>query len=910
MRTISRILFFALTLLLCSVVCTDIVFGQEQGKYKVSGRVIAEASGKPLPEAALSLRNDKLERMERVKTNEDGEFSFLVPDGTYKASVTFPGYNYKNVVFVVRGASVDLGTIMMPDEIKSESSVIIRKSNTGSYSVSKTAVDSDKRVVTGKIVELSIKRSRPLSLCKVFFSFLDGSKAARTVTLDDGKFRVSLPAGKYKILIERTGYRSRSFEVCVLTDDIDLGEIVLEIGEEIEAAAVEAASLISRHGTRLVYDVSKDPDAGRISMTEMALRIPELKLASRNGQFEFEQQRFQTILINNAESGLINVHRQYPMEFITASYMKSIEIVMPGDTEYNNDQPIMLITLARSLPYGFASNIQLTSDTKNNHAPSLDMVANSPLVGVGFGYEFQYSGAPALTNETIREIMGDGSDISTIESKTTSQEWSDAHNMKMNIFRAFADEKINVNASLNALISDARSNVLSQTGTFDTNGLSLSESRTVTDGHSHSPFRLNGGLRVRGSFGRPLTKTLKKNQWSVAYTLSSTQQDTRTDYSGSGTQLSSNGTLEHKVQAALDMRELLIGPLFASFSSKGGYYNRRYNSNSSYLEEIESLDYTQQVAFLNLAVLGSALDKRLGFNLLLNSEYLGNSGSFVNGSAVTPLDYSDFNLNPSLGMSWNLKRSSITASWSRTVKRPGIRQMNPYIDRSNPYYIRTGNPELKGAEIDQYSIGFIVRPAVQWIRDASVRASYSTTKNDISRIVLTDADGLATSTYANLGERHGVGFSGMISITPRRDLSFSVIASYSWNKAVMPGGLENEFSSFISTVSASWTPRWFELSGIVKLAPSTSSVQTRQFILEPYGELSIARYFEKPHLGVALIMSDAFHPGGFKQSSIMGAGFVQYNNVERTGRHIIARVYWRFGRFRPSETVNIKAYDM
>ncbi len=261
-------------------------------------------------------------------------------------------------------------------------------------------------------------------------------------------------------------------------------------------------------------------------------------------------------------------------------------------------------------------------------------------------------------------------------------------------------------------------------------------------------------------------------------------------------------------------------------------------------------------------------------------------------------------------MSWNLKRSSITASWSRTVKRPGIRQMNPYIDRSNPYYIRTGNPELKGAEIDQYSIGFIVRPAVQWIRDASVRASYSTTKNDISRIVLTDADGLATSTYANLGERHGVGFSGMISITPRRDLSFSVIASYSWNKAVMPGGLENEFSSFISTVSASWTPRWFELSGIVKLAPSTSSVQTRQFILEPYGELSIARYFEKPHLGVALIMSDAFHPGGFKQSSIMGAGFVQYNNVERTGRHIIARVYWRFGRFRPSETVNIKAYDM
>lgn len=775
---------------------------------------------------------------------------------------------------------------------------------------SSKADESNKRVVTGKIVELVKGKSRPLSLCRVFFSFPNGSRAARTVTIDDGKFRVSLSAGRYKVLIENTGHRSRSFEVAVLTDDLDLGEIVLEIGEEIEAASVEVASLISRHGTRLVYDVSKDPDAGKISMTEMASRIPELKMASRNGQLEFEQQRFQAILINNAESGLINVHRQYPMEFIKASHMKTIEIVMPGDAEYNNDQPIMLITLARPLPYGFASNIQLTSDTKNNHAPSLDMVANTPLVGVGFGYDFQYSGAPALTNETVREITGDGSEICSIESKTTSQEWSDAHNMKMNVFRAFADETINVNASLNALISDTRSSVQAQTWTFNADGRSLSDSRTITNGHSQSPFRLNGGLRVKGTFGRPVTKTLKMNQWSVAYTLNNSQQDTRTEYSGFGVQLSSNGTIEHKVQATLDMRNLLIGPLSASFSSKGGYYNRRYNTNSSYLEEVEGFDYTQQVSFLNLAVLGSALDKKLGFNLLLNSEYLDNRGSFVNGNTVSPLDYSDFNLNPSLGLSWNFKRSSITASWSRTVKRPGIRQMNPYIDRSNPYFIRTGNPELKGAETDQYSIGYLLRPAVKWIRDASIRASYSTTKNDISRIVLTDADGLATSTYANLGERHGVSLSGMISVTPRRDLSFSVIASYSRNKAVMPGGVENEFSSFISTVSASWTPRWFELSGVVKLAPSTSSVQTRQLILEPYGELSIARYFEKPHLGVALIMSDAFHSGGFKQSSVLGAGFVQYNNVERTGRHIIARIYWRFGRFKPSETVNIKAYDM
>ncbi|MBQ9462067.1 MAG: hypothetical protein IJU68_00225 [Bacteroidales bacterium] len=45
--------------------------------------------------------------------------------------------------------------------------------------------------------------------------------------------------------------------------------------------------------------------------------------------------------------------------------------------------------------------------------------------------------------------------------------------------------------------------------------------------------------------------------------------------------------------------------------------------------------------------------------------------------------------------------------------------------------------------------------------------------------------------------------------------------------------------------------------------------------MEPSGELSVSRYFTKPHLGVALTMSDVFHSGGMKESVIQGAGFIQ-----------------------------------
>ena len=727
--------------------------------------------------------------------------------------------------------------------------------------------------------------------------FPDGTRAARTVTLDDGAFRVSLQPGRYRIRIENTGHRTKDFELDILGEDVDLGKIELAVGEEIEAASIEAASLIYRRGTRVVYDVSKDPDAGKISMTEMASRIPELKMTAKNGRLEYEQQPFKSILINNEENGMINAARQYPMEFIKADCMKTIEIVMPGDSEYNNDQPIMLITLARSLPYGFASNLMLQSDTKNNHAPTADAVINTPVIGVGAGYRFQYAGAPALTNEILRETA----DGTRTESYTTSQEWSDSHNIKTNLFKTFANETVQINASLNASVSDARSYKESGTSGFG---------ETVTKSHSHSPFRLGGGLRIRGSFGPSITRIAKKYQWSLAYTYRNTQQDVKTEYLGLGPQASSNGMEEHRAQATLELRNLSFKPFTASLSAKGGYYNRSYNSLTSGIGDTQGLDYAQQVGFLDIAALGSAFERKLGFTFLLNSEYLVNHGSFVNGNSVSPLDYNDFNVNPTLGLTWHFKRSSLGASWTRMVKRPGISQLNPYEDRSNPFNIKTGNPALKGAVTDSYSLSYMLRPSLSWIRDASLRVSYANTTNSITRITTLSDNGVAISSYCNLGKQESLGANSMINLTPFKQFMITLNGTYSWNTVTLPTGQLNSYHSLVASSGFTWTPEWFELSGTFHLAPSLASVQTSKLILEPYGEISIARYFRKPHIGVSFTASDVFHTGGRKESIIKGPDFIQYNYNERLGCSFIFRVYWRFGRFKPTETVEIKAYDM
>ena len=83
---------------------------------------------------------------------------------------------------------------------------------------------------------------------------------------------------------------------------------------------------------------------------------------------------------------MINAGRQYPMNFIRASYMSKIELVLPGSPEYNNDKPILLITLDEPLPLGFAGKLSGSADTKGTYSPGIDLVGNTPWIGIGVNY--------------------------------------------------------------------------------------------------------------------------------------------------------------------------------------------------------------------------------------------------------------------------------------------------------------------------------------------------------------------------------------------------------------------------------------------------------------------------------------------------------------------------------------------
>ena len=732
--------------------------------------------------------------------------------------------------------------------------------------------DSSLRV-TGIVVESG--PDFPLAMSKVSAFTPDGKAAGKAITLEDGYFTLFLPQGKYVVLIERIGYRSSKFTITVAESDIHLGEIVLEVGEELEASSIESSSLISRQGTRITYDVSHDPDAARINMSEMATRIPELRMGARGGRLEFELKPISKILIDDEESGLINARRQYPMEFIKANHMKTMEIVLPGDPEFNNSEPILLITLAKKLPYGFAGQIQTTSNTKNSHSPAIDAVANTPIIGVGA---------------------------------------ANKHNFNANVFRSSSDGRFNAKASLTGSFSDATGIGESGTEITDLDGNLIESSHTLTTRHTTSPFRLNGALSMSGEFGKNRTKSLthkRKNKWQAAYSYSETQTQTITDYSSVGPDASNDGRKEHRATASLTMREFELKPFNASWDLQGGYYNRHYYNNSTNASESSGLDYRQQVCFLDSKLFGKALNNKLSLSLLIKGEYVLNRGSFIANGQSFPLDWQEFNILPAVNAGWSFKRSSIGVRYARMVNRPSINQLNPYTDHSNPYYLITGNPQLKGAITNSVSLMYGVMPAtLKWIHSFGSGITWSGSNNSISRIVDTDDNGVAISSYANIGRSNSLSLNITAILMPTKKLSINIAALYSRTWVVLPSGMTNTYDTPNISTGIRWDAKWLSLSGLLALRPSINSAQSAKLIIEPLGEVSASHYFKKAHIGLSAYVSDVFHSGGKRESIIVNSNFTQYNFNERRGRTFGIHFYWRFGRFQEVKNVEINAYDM
>jgi outer membrane receptor protein involved in Fe transport len=118
-------------------------------------------------------------------------------------------------------------------------------------------------------------------------------------------------------------------------------------------------------------------------------------------------------------------------------------------------------------------------------------------------------------------------------------------------------------------------------------------------------------------------------------------------------------------------------------------------------------------------------------------------------------DKNYFSWFPSIFLKQGIAKDlDLQLSYTRRINRPRIRNLNPFIDISDPQNIRYGNPDLNPEYINGIEFGF-----VKYFPTISITSSafYRITQDVITRFTTVDSLGISTSTFENLDQARSYG---------------------------------------------------------------------------------------------------------------------------------------------------------
>ncbi|HXB34825.1 MAG TPA: outer membrane beta-barrel protein [Puia sp.] len=152
------------------------------------------------------------------------------------------------------------------------------------------------------------------------------------------------------------------------------------------------------------------------------------------------------------------------------------------------------------------------------------------------------------------------------------------------------------------------------------------------------------------------------------------------------------------------------------------------------------------------------------------------AGLRMENTDITPLTRNFNNLIPVLSFQYgNPATGSFTIGYTNRIQRPGLQQLNPFVDRSNPEFISTGNPSLLPVTNHIFEFDYI-RPGKTPV---NLNLSYAFAGNTIQNVTLLLNDTVSESTWSNLGSTRNAGINFSTSLPLTKRINLNVNAQYS-----------------------------------------------------------------------------------------------------------------------------------
>jgi hypothetical protein len=147
--------------------------------------------------------------------------------------------------------------------------------------------------------------------------------------------------------------------------------------------------------------------------------------------------------------------------------------------------------------------------------------------------------------------------------------------------------------------------------------------------------------------------------------------------------------------------------------------------------------------------------------------------NLIGDSLFQRIPQSTKNFSPTFDFNYNFgQRSNLRINYDGETTQPTARQLQDFIDMSNPSSWQQGNPNLKSGYVSDLRVRFNKYiPETQLMYNLEFNGAFSL--NDISSTTIWQGDSIRSTTYDNINGNWNANLRGMVNI-PLRNKKFSI----------------------------------------------------------------------------------------------------------------------------------------
>lgn len=623
-----------------------------------------------------------------------------------------------------------------------------------------TSIVHSQTILRGKVTDTSTGKAVEFASVSVKgknSNFFDGA-----TTDAQGYYTVgNLPNDTLSISVSCTGYEEHiKIIVChgnneTINIDFAINNAVTNLGE----VSVEAMrSQMRMELDKKVFDVSASTIAEGASVADILNDIPSVELTAE-GTISLRGSESVIIWINGKPSGLDAENQTQILEQLPAESIERVEVITNPSSKYSPEGTagIINIVLKEKRKAGYYGSIQAGINSRLGYNASGNIFYSNNKIDL-FGSLGYSSRVMTSENTTSRKTVVGGSDTGYLNSVGNTR--GRGHNIFTRLGGTYhLTSRDDISLSAFGMFGKQRNNTdVEQSSNI---GKLLSGNRNTSGANKMLGGNVSLGYHHTFSDRQNIDISADYNVWNMmgsSVISETTLFDTNHDNTADSTaHLYENQTMDI-INKSLNIKADYVNVIDANQKIEAGYNGTFGRENAP------TQTYSGQTP--NNLTLNTSLSNTYLYDKFVNALYMTYSGQFgrfnyqaglrgeythigMQSTGYSTINKDYFDLFPSLFVNYTLPADNqLQLNYTRRIKRPDGRKLNPFKNISDSKNIQSGNPNLT----PEYSNAIELNYIKTWQRHIlSLSAYFRNTTDVIQRIAYLDND-VMYNTHSNIAK--------------------------------------------------------------------------------------------------------------------------------------------------------------